>query len=138
MSRVNANSTLRVEDYPAAYRKDLLPRLFQALNLILTQVIAAINGGIEFGSNIPSQDDSLEFSYAGVAPTFKWNLNRSPKFVLHGQAFEDGQPVVLAYTWSFDSSRSLISLDSLLRLSEDGLSPLREGAKYEISLRTLS
>lgn len=138
MGRVNVNSTLRVEDYSATYRKDLLPRLFQTLNLFITQVVSTINGGIEFGANIPSQDNALEFNFDGILPSYKWNLNRAPRFVVQGQAFEDGQPVNITFTWSFDSSRGLVSIDSLLRLSEGAVTTLRSGSRYQLSLRTLA
>jgi hypothetical protein len=108
MSRVSASSTFRTEDYPAEYRKELLPRLFQSLNLLVTQVVSAINGSIEFGINIPSLDNTIEFNFDGTLPSYKWTLNRTPKFVILGQAFEDGEPVAIAFTWGYSSSTGLV------------------------------
>lgn len=138
MGRINANSTLRVEDYAAEYRKTLLPRLFQTLNLLFTQILSAVNGNIEFGPNIPAQDNVVEFNFAGVIPTFKWNLNRPPKMVLVGRALEDGFPVIVATAFSYDSSNGLISLTTLVKLAPTGVSALRTGSNYKISIRTLA
>jgi hypothetical protein len=138
MSRINANTTLRVEDYPAEYRKELLPRLFQTLNLLITQLVNALNGNIEFGINIPSQDTALEFNYAGTLPSFKWPFTRTPKFVLFGQAYEDGSPIALAFTWSYSASNGLISLTSALRLTSAGAAALKSGSNYKLSVRTLA
>lgn len=137
MSRVNANSTLRVEDYPANYRRDLLPRLFQSLNLLFSQVVGALNGNVEFGLNIPSQDNDLSFNSATL-PSFKWALSRTPKFFIAGQAFENGQPVALALTWSYDASKAVVSITSAQRITSSGASALVSGATYKVSVRTMA
>jgi hypothetical protein len=138
MSRVSASSTFRTEDYPAEYRKELLPRLFQSLNLLVTQVVSAINGSIEFGINIPSLDNTIEFNFDGTLPSYKWTLNRTPKFVILGQAFEDGEPVAIAFTWGYSSSTGLVSITSAIRITSGGVSPLQNGSSYRISFRTLA
>lgn len=137
MSRINANTTLRVEDYPTEYRRELLPRLFQTLNLLINQIVNAINGSIEFGTNIPAQDTLLTFNYAGTLPTFKCTLNRTPKFIIQGQVFEDGNPVALIFTWSYNAGTNLVALTSAILVTTTGVSALKSGSNYKLNLRTL-
>lgn len=137
MSRVNANSSLRVEDYPAEERK-WLPRLFQPLNLLLTQIVGAINGNIEFGSNIPSQDDNLEFNYSGSFPSYKWGLVRPPKFQLLGRCLEDGVQVSLVLTTAYDASSALVNVTSIFKVTATGSQALQSGSLYKVSIRTMA
>lgn len=138
MSTINSNSTLRVEDYPATYRKDLLPRLFQSLNLFITQVISTVNGNIEFGVNIPAQDNFLEFNFDGSYPNFKWALKKVPNFIVVGEVLEDGNPIGALVTWSYDSSTGLITISQIVKISTSGVSGLSVGSKYQMELRTLA
>lgn len=137
MGRINATTTLRVEDYAKEQRK-WLPRLFQPLNLLFTQIANAINGNIEFGSNIPSQDNDLEFNYTGQFPSYGWALNRTPKFHNLGLCLEDGVQVNLVVTLLFDASSKLVNVTSITKLSASGATDLQTGSLYKISIRTMA
>lgn len=137
MSTINVTTTLRVEDYPAEQRK-WLPRLFQPLNILFTQIAAAINGNVEFGPNIPAQDDALEFNYSGQFPSYSWKVNRTPKFHMLGTCLEDGVQVSLVLTLNFNASSKLIEVVSIFKLSASGTQALSSGSLYKINIRTMA
>lgn len=109
MPRIVPLSTLRVEDYPAEERK-WLPRLLTPLNQFLTSASSALNGRIDFVSNIPAQDVQLEFTYDGSAQRFRWNLAMVPKILWVGQASEANVAINVSPSWVFDSSTSVVSV----------------------------
>jgi hypothetical protein len=139
MSRINATTTLRVEDYPSDQRK-WLPRLFQPLNLLFTQLAGAINGNIEFGVNIPSQDNEVEFNYTGddSLPSIEWKLARPPRFHLLGTCLEDGVQVSLVLTTLFDASTSLVMVTSAYKLTAAGAEALQTGSFYQLVIRNMA
>lgn len=124
--------TLRVEDFPSEERA-WLPRLLTPLNSFLTNASNAFQRRIEFGSNIPSQDNDLVFSYDGSPQSFRWFGTVAPKILWVGQALEDGLPIVLQSGWSYDSSTANISV-SFYRLTGSGLSI---GSRYNIFVRAV-
>jgi hypothetical protein len=132
MGKIPPLSTLRTEDYPSEQRA-WLPRLFLPLNSFLTAASAAINGNIEFGSNIPAQDQVLSFTYNGLAQRFAWNGNADPVILWVGQATEGGITTSVLPIWSFDSSSRTVTVN-FKRLNGENLSI---GASYRIVIRAV-
>ena len=128
--RIPPLTALRVEDFPSEQRA-WLPRMFLPLNSFLTAASSAINGRIEFGSNIPSADLTLSFVYSGVPQRFAWTQVSRPAVALVGSCFEDNQLIGLTPVWAFDSSTQTISMD-FYKL--DG-SALVRGSSYSVFVR---
>lgn len=134
MSKVNVPTTFRTEDFESEQRK-WLPRLFNPLNLFLTAVVGTINGRIEFGSNIPSQDKLLSFTYDGTPQRFTWNVpGLSPKIAILGEAYEGNDAIALVPVFSYNASTATISLEFKKLNGND----LTTGTLYEIFVRIIS
>jgi hypothetical protein len=126
----NQLTTLRVEDFSAEQRA-WLPRLFQPLNQFLLSTYNILNGRVEFGANVPCQDETLRFSYGGSAQTFMWKLAGTPSILWVGQATEDAVVTSLQPFWSYDSSTQKISVNFY---HLDG-SALTVGSQYVVFIR---
>ena len=138
MGRVNANATFRTEDY-AKEQRAWLPRFFQPLNLLFTQIVGVLHGNVEFGSNIPSQENLLEFNFDGATfPAFAWHLNRPPNYHDLGLCLEDGAQVSLVITWLFDASTGLVNVTSIFRMTANGSQALQTGLLYKIKIQTMA
>lgn len=132
MPRIPPLTTLRAEDFAAEQRK-WLPRLLLPLNQFLTNASNALNGRIEFGANIPAQDNVLTFSFNGTAQRYRWNLSLPPTILWVGQATENGIPVSLLPEWSFDPSTQNI----LIGFVTTSGAPLVSGRNYRIFVRAV-
>lgn len=135
MSRIPPLTTLRVEDFDAEQRK-WLPRLFLPLNQFFTAVSSAINGRIEFVTNVPAQDQTLDFTFDGSsAQKFAWRLDATlpPKILWVGQATEAGLAVAVFAQWAYDPSTATISVT----FTKSNGSALTTGAEYKIFIRTV-
>jgi hypothetical protein len=132
MARIPPLTTLRVEDFPSEERK-WLPRLFLPLNQFLTACSNTINGRVDFGANIPSQDANLSFTFDGSAQRFRWTGSQQPRILWVGQATEAGLPVALNSSWSYDSSTQVVST-AFYRL--DGTA-LTSGTAYKVFVRAV-
>ena len=132
MGKIAQSTTLRTEDFDADQRK-WLPRLFTPLNLFITTVTNAINGQIEFGANIPSQDVALDFTYTGMAQRFTWNGNVTPKILWVGQSYEADVAVALVPIWSYNATNSMISVDFI----NAHTGALTSGTRYKVFLRVV-
>ncbi len=125
-------TTLRVEDFDPDQRS-WLPRLFNPLNQFFTSVSNVINGSIQFGSNIPAQDQALTFTYSGSAQRFSLGISLAPKVVLVGQAFEAGVGIAILPIWQFNASNKVLSIDFK---KADG-TDLTMGTAYQVFLRVI-
>jgi len=130
MGKITQSSTLRVEDFDSEQRK-WLPRLFAPINLFITSVTNVINGRIEFGTNIPSQDALLSFTYGSSAQRFTWGSNLTPRVLWVGQSFEGNDNIALVPQWTYDASTGMISVNFL---KADG-SALTVGQSYKVFVR---
>lgn len=109
MSLIPPLSTLRAEDFPTEV-KEWIPRLFTPLNQFLTNASNAINGRIEFGINIPTVDQQINFTEDATARRFLWTKTQFPKVMTVGQAFENSIAIAVIPVWSFDPSTRVISV----------------------------
>lgn len=130
--RIPPLTTLRVEDFSGEERK-WLPRLFNPLNAFLTAASNALNGRIEFGSNIPCLDSYLQFNFDGLPQRYRWPLNVQPTILIVGQATENALPVSLIPMWSFDSSTQNISVS----FTKVGGQALTVGVAYRVFVRAI-
>jgi hypothetical protein len=126
-------TTLRVEDFPSDQRT-WLPRLLTPLNLFLTSTYNILNAGVNFGSNIPCQDQSLSFTYGGSSQVFAWNQTGIPAIVWVGQCKESATTIALTCAWSYDASNKRITIDFY---KKDG-SALTSGTSYTVFLRVVA
>lgn len=110
MPKPNQLTTLRVEDFPSEQRT-WLPRLFQPLNQVLLSTYNILNGRVDFGANIPAQDEVLNFTYGGTPQTFIWRLAGTPRILWVGQATQDKAAVTLLPSWEYNSSTQRFSIN---------------------------
>lgn len=132
MGRIIPLSTLRVEDFDSEQRS-WLPRLFTPLNLFFTSVSGVLNGQIQFGSNIASQDQVFSFTYSGNPQLFTWNISMDPAVLWVGQAYESGTLILVSPLWQFNASSRIISVNFI---KSDG-SALTMGTNYQITVRAV-
>lgn len=130
MSRIFQVTTFRTEDYPAEERK-WIPRLLTPLNLFVTNVTQLLNGRLTFVNNIPAQDIAFDFTYAGTPQQLAWSIPLQPKILWIGQAYQGTTAIAVAFTWSFNASTSIVSINFL---NLDGTS-LTLGQNYKIYVR---
>ncbi len=130
MPKPNQLTTLRVEDFDSAQRS-WLPRLFQPLNQFLLSTYNILNGRVDFGANIPCQDQTLRFTYAGNSQAFTYSLNGSPAVLWIGQSTVNAVAVGLQPSWTYDASTRRISLDLFLLNG----TALTVGSTYSVFVR---
>jgi hypothetical protein len=107
--------------------------LFQPLNQFLLSTYNILNGRVEFGPNVPCQDQPLKFTYGNAAQSFTWNVAGTPLVLWVGQASEDGVAIALQPSWQYNSSTRMIAVD-FFKL--DG-SALTTGSLYSVFVRVV-
>lgn len=135
MGQIKATQRLVVEDFPD--QKGWIAKLLSPVNRFITEVVAAINGGIEFGSNIMGVEKELDFVYhANALPvSFKWPLSKRPRDFRVLQVTEDGEPIIGLVSWAFTAD-GMVSVTRLAIITTvpDVADPT-SGNRYKILVR---
>ena len=133
MSLIESITTLRVEDFPS--EKEWIGKLLGPMNTFLLDSTSAINGNIEMGVNVPCQTQTLNFTYGSnsLPIQFKWKLPNKPVELRVAQCTEAGSAIAVVIAWSF--ANSLVSVESIVKLSDNGASSLTSGSVYNLILR---
>lgn len=133
--RIPATQRLVVEDFPE--QRDWIAKMFYVVNRFITDVVAALNGGLVFGENIAGQEKLLDFTYSSTTfPVgFKWTLASRPKALQVLSATQDGNPVIVCAAWEFTDAGN-VNVTSMVRFtSVPAVSALNAGSRYKILVR---
>jgi hypothetical protein len=125
---------LRLEDFPQD-QQSWLSLLFGQLNPFFSSVFQILNNNVDYSTNIPSvtntysihsfQTFSMKWKFPGYTPTI---LNISAAYNVDTQ-----EPTILMAAWSYDPSKSLITISNMLEVTESGNTPLT--GKYTFNVR---
>lgn len=130
MSKVSPFSAFRLEDF--ADQRDWIGKLFLPLNTVLQEVAAALNGQVEFITNIPSYSKTLAGTNLSVPQSFQVT-GLTPTAMTVTQAFKDGVAIAVIGAWSLEGDT--ITVSKLFEVSETGNAAISAGPKYQITLR---
>ena len=139
MGKIPALQELRVEDFPKE-QQEWLPPLFNAINRFFRTTITAVNGGIDFETNIRGDEHEFDFEYISVATTFPqkflWKLGKRPKACQLVQCTEDGVPIMAVMSWEY-TPENYVQLTDLLKLESGtpGVAALTANSRYKVLVR---
>lgn len=135
MSQIKATQRLVVEDFPG--QKDWIQKLLFPINRFVTEVVAILNGGIEFEKNITGVERDLDFVYHTTAlPVgFKWTLAAKPSSLSVLQMTENGSSIIGLVSWAYTAD-GLVNITSAVRFtSAPAVAALQSGSRYKIKVR---
>lgn len=143
MARLTATQRLIVEDFPD--QKDWIGGLLDPINEFITKTLLAINGGIEFSSNIVGLEKEFDFVYVSEAvtfpQTFRWSLSRKPASFLVVAASENTpssnsnfSPIILLGAWQLNAKNE-VELTSAVKVTTSGAAALTVGNRYKVKVR---
>lgn len=135
--RIPPTQSLKVEDFPE--QKKWIAPMFYVLNKFFSGVIAAINGGIEFGLNIAGQEHVFDFTYQSAAATFplqfRWTLLKKPQTFQVVACSEDGSSAILLADLEY-TTEGFVRLNTAVRVtSAPAIAALNVGSRYTIRVR---
>lgn len=143
MARIGATQKLIVEDFPE--QKEWIGRLFIPINDFISKVLLAVNGSIEFSSNIVGLERELDFVYVSdvvsLPQKMKWTLPQRPRAYYLVSAFENEpssgsffSPVTLCANFVINQENE-VEINGIVKLSSSGISSLVQGKRYKILIR---
>lgn len=143
MARIGATQKLIVEDFPD--QKEWIGKLFIPINDFISKVLLAVNGNIEFSSNIVGLEKELDFVYVSdevsLPQKIQWTLTQRPKAFYLVSAFENEpssgsffSPVTLCANFIINQKNE-IEINGIVKLSSTGISSLTAGKRYKILIR---
>lgn len=123
--------------------------MFYILNKFISDVIIAVNGGIEFNKNVQGQEFEYDFVYESDAislpQSFKWTLSNPPRALVVVAAFinnptqnRDFSPIMVQCTWHLTNDNR-VQITDVIRLggawTVSPASQLNPGYRYKIRVR---
>jgi hypothetical protein len=135
MSKLNQPTNLRTEDYPdqAAW----ISRLFAVINPFIRSVQTVFDSNIDFSTNIRSVTKDYDQTSFIFPIVFQWPYTEvKPVSLQVLAATNTTAPTCLIPAWSYDSSKSELSVNYLNEISSAGVvSALTQGVRYKFSIR---
>ena len=130
--KLNQLPNLRVEDFPS--QQDWIGRLFTILNPFIQAVNQVFDQGIDFSTNIKAV--TREYSINNFQSfSLSWPYSNQPPAdlrVIKAQKGTQLSACILLPAWSYDSTRSLITVSSLVEVSTTGVASLSGTYKFKI------
>lgn len=129
MSRINQSSPFRAEDFPD--QSDWMPKFLNPMNRFLTEVVAAVNGGITPEDNSKAILKTVS-GRIDLPISFQWSfIQNKPIETRVCQAQKNGIPRAVVLAWGYASGT--LSVTKLVD-SETGLSIQGEDG-WEVVIR---
>jgi len=143
--RIPSTQKVRIEDFPD--QKEWITPLVSVVNKFINDVIASVNGGIEFEKNVLGVEKDFDFVYIShtlsLPLVFKWTLALPPKSLVIASSGEnvptsnrDFSPIIALASWSLNPANE-ISISDIVKLtgSPAAVSALTAGNRYKIKVR---
>jgi hypothetical protein len=143
--KIPSTQKLIVENFPE--QKEWIPPMFSLINKFISDVIASVNGGLEFDKNIAGMERDIDLVYISHAVSFPqvfgWQLAQKPAALYVVSAFEapstnirNFSPIMVYAGWKYNDQNQ-VEITDMIKLSGSSgtVSSLTANNRYKIKVR---